>query len=595
MGKPPTKHHPFKDADIPNRFYFLNKKPENYNARDYFQTFSNLNTSSKGLLHGFWRKALTIMTESNVRVFQCRGRQLLSIWNLPDKGLKDFWRAIEQSGSPSTTVRTEASKIEKKFVMLASRTYIKAGRALHDEIGASLDNSRHGNPERKRRRFTSEEASERLDNLTDDDDDPSYSEAVSVDQGGQSNPNDRVYQDTDSDTFAEDYAGDAHPRQTTSKPTSTVYFLAGNGDVDCSEAARSPWMIQDDDLAGVLWDYRSTVCEKAKRLEGLVGSVERLAINHIYLFERKDSTSSLYAAIGSELWENITTNGLQLLLAKDVVLDLGEKAIQFSLISHQEAEDSVLSTPGGNKVIRKLLVALFSTGFLWGDQDYNEAERIKNLWDPFLKTYLEPIAGCKGRWEKEFQPSKERRQTDTPDSKGRRPDYFLKVDLLGLECFLFVLEAKKHRHTSPVQTDLEKVGNQLKDSIDYLARNRVDISGVRVYGAVVVGDEATVYSMELVASGVYVMKQYGVLCAPRSNMYLGLLGQTVNTLQNLVLEIEATTQKLKRTKLSTPCDWTRVSFRTPQKVDRTGIAAVHPSSPSTRTAKHSHSLVQEKF
>lgn len=89
--------------------------------------------------------------------------------------------------------------------------------------------------------------------------------------------------------------------------------------------------------------------------------------------------------------------------------------------------------------------------------------------------------------EKEFQPSKERRQTDTPDSKGRRPDYFLKVDLLGLECFLFVLEAKKHRHTSPVQTDLEKVGNQLKDSIDYLARNRVDISGVRVYGAVVVG------------------------------------------------------------------------------------------------------------
>lgn len=106
----------------------------------------------------------------------------------------------------------------------------------------------------------------------------------------------------------------------------------------------------------------------------------------------------MYAAIGSELWENITTNGLQLLLAKDVVLDLGEKAIQFSLISHQDAEDSVLSTPGGNKVIRKLLVALFSTGFLWGDQDYNEAELIKNLWDPFLKTYLEPIAGCKGRW-----------------------------------------------------------------------------------------------------------------------------------------------------------------------------------------------------
>lgn len=112
----------------------------------------------------------------------------------------------------------------------------------------------------------------------------------------------------------------------------------------------------------------------------------------------KDSTSSLYATVGSELWDNITTNSLQLLLAKDVVLDLGEKAIQFSLMSHQEAEDSVLGTTGGNKEVRKLLVALFSSGFLWGDQDYNEAELIKNLWDPFLKTYLEPIAGCKGRW-----------------------------------------------------------------------------------------------------------------------------------------------------------------------------------------------------
>ncbi|KAF9079724.1 hypothetical protein BGX27_006043, partial [Mortierella sp. AM989] len=65
------------------------------------------------------------------------------------------------------------------------------------------------------------------------------------------------------------------------------------------------------------------------------------AINHIYLFEMKDSTSSLYAAVGSELWDTIMTSSLQFLLAKVVVLDLGEKAIQLSLMSHQEAEDSV--------------------------------------------------------------------------------------------------------------------------------------------------------------------------------------------------------------------------------------------------------------
>jgi len=72
----------------------------------------------------------------------------------------------------------------------------------------------------------------------------------------------------------------------------------------------------------------------------------------------------LYAAVGSELWDSIMTNGLQLPLAKEVALDLGEKAIQFSLISRQEAEDFVLRTAEGNKEVRKQLVALFSSGFL---------------------------------------------------------------------------------------------------------------------------------------------------------------------------------------------------------------------------------------
>ncbi|KAG0310621.1 hypothetical protein BGZ97_012437, partial [Linnemannia gamsii] len=194
----------------------------------------------------------------------------------------------------------------------------------------------------------------------DDDNDPSCLETVSVGQGEQLDPNDGIYQDSDSDTIEEENSGGACPSQTTSKPASTVYFLVGNGDLDCSEAVRSPWMVQDIDLA--------------------------------------NSTNSLYAAVGSELWDSIMTNSVQSLLAKDVILDLGEKAIQFSLMSHQDAENLVLGTVGGNIEVGKLLVALFSSGFLWGDQYYNEAELIKNLWDPLLKTYLEPIAGCKDRW-----------------------------------------------------------------------------------------------------------------------------------------------------------------------------------------------------
>lgn len=75
---------------------------------------------------------------------------------------------------------------------------------------------------------------------------------------------------------------------------------------------------------------------------------------------------------------------------QDVVLDSVKK--QFN--SCKEAEGSVLGVARGNKEVRKLLVALFSS--LLGNQDYNETDPIKNLWDPFLKTYLEPIADCKG-------------------------------------------------------------------------------------------------------------------------------------------------------------------------------------------------------
>lgn len=133
---------------------------------------------------------------------------------------------------------------------------------------------------------------------------------------------------------------------------------------------------------------------------------------------------------------------------------------------------------------------------------------------------------------------------------------------------------------------MEKVGNLLKDAIDYVAHHSMDTSGVRIYGAVVIskyrddvlcialslslshectlilalvlflGDQATSYSMELTASGIYLMKRYGDLCAPRISV------------------------------------WTKVSFQTLQKVERTGIAIdyiakypLHSSSGTWSTKK----------
>ncbi|KAF9585076.1 hypothetical protein BGW38_003984, partial [Lunasporangiospora selenospora] len=204
----------------------------------------------------------------------------------------------------------------------------------------------------KRRRLLPVET---LNKLTDDDNDVAYPVTAYVDQKG-SDPNDKVSTGSDCDISEENYE-DAGPRRATSKP-------ADNGDLDCSEAVRSSWVVRGVDL------IKDLNCIRLPTNPSISNPLQLdRAINHIYLFEMRDSTSSLYAAVGSKLWEAAT----------DSLLDLGEKAIQFSLLSLQEAEDSVISNAGGNKNVRRLLTALFSSGFLWGDQYYNEAELINNL------------------------------------------------------------------------------------------------------------------------------------------------------------------------------------------------------------------------
>ncbi len=91
--------------------------------------------------------------------------------------------------------------------------------------------------------------------------------------------------------------------------------------------------------------------------------------------------------------------------------------------------------------------------------------------------------------DKAFEPSRDRRQMDEPNAKGRRPDYFMELILPGLTCYLMVLEAKKSRQTSPTQTDTEKVANLLKDSIDHMARAAVDVNKIKLFGLVVVGKD----------------------------------------------------------------------------------------------------------
>lgn len=73
------------------------------------------------------------------------------------------------------------------------------------------------------------------------------------------------------------------------------------------------------------------------------------------------------------------------------------------------------------------------------------------------------------------------------DGRGLRPDFFLQCKLPGRMIFPLVVEAKKKGQGKVGMTDLEKVGYMLKDAVDDLARNRLDVANITIFGMVIVG------------------------------------------------------------------------------------------------------------
>ena len=70
-------------------------------------------------------------------------------------------------------------------------------------------------------------------------------------------------------------------------------------------------------------------------------------INHVYLFDRKDSSSGLYDAIGTAHWAAITSTSLKKLLPRDVIANVASYTLDLAQLSYSDAKDSVLDY-GGN-------------------------------------------------------------------------------------------------------------------------------------------------------------------------------------------------------------------------------------------------------
>ncbi|KAF8953439.1 hypothetical protein BGZ46_003208 [Entomortierella lignicola] len=246
--KEKQKIHSLLNASIPNKFYFISYKPEQYNAVIYFKTFAGLQSSQKKTFHGYWRVALDTLVKCSARSYQSHGQRLMSEWNTPSKGLGDFWKHL--------------SEIESAESDTINHIHIEKTRS-----GLSFDDDQAKVDSKQQQRGAA---------LNDDD-----KQLRDMENGETAAVSDGAVSGMDGQDDVDDYPlrmqitwndlclslQQQYPR--------TLILKAGGGDPDCSRECQSPYKVNGVDVSDIPWDYRSKILEKAERMEPLE-LVERL-------------------------------------------------------------------------------------------------------------------------------------------------------------------------------------------------------------------------------------------------------------------------------------------------------------------------------
>ncbi|KAG0286765.1 hypothetical protein BGZ98_004963, partial [Dissophora globulifera] len=292
------------------------------------------------------------------------------------------------------------------------------------------------------------------------------------------------------------------------------------------------------------------------------------AVNHIYLFQGNDTDSTLFDAVGLEDWRAITAIRIEKGLEDVEMLELQKLALKLGNLNHRESEELILSWSGSTS-IKKVLVGLVENDFLWSSPPFNEHEMLIHIFDPFLKAYICGVEGSLGRWDQVFPPSQSRKKGLDESSLGRRPDFMLRTALRGIVCYLFFMEAKTARQGGAViQDDLEKLASMMKDAIDDISKQGVDVSKVEVICLHIVGTEGRLYAMKLEARGIYVLRSIAVVYTPRSHFDFGVLIATINVLMHIQKRLEKTISDISASHAAGEKgqDLTRPGFHTPTRV-----------------------------
>ncbi|KAF9978946.1 hypothetical protein BGZ65_006789, partial [Modicella reniformis] len=319
--------------------------PRLYSAIDYFKTFDP-KPSDKQILHGHWINALNILLDSREQLYSDQGKRLRQLWYSPDNGLGAFWQERDVAETASDVEDTARNNIRKHSIRSAERNVLDAIHNLDnesrskrakrekkknlgkknadpDDVAVDHDQSSHipGSCVRQQEQNDSVTQDSKLQSITS----PAAPDIDQLPEGSESQiarfdvigePILGSQENSGTDVASEKDTADksAHDDELLSQKSTAsecersallskgIFYLTGDGSKDCSKDLWTPWFVNGKDLAPTLWKYRERVINAAQRLAPLESSVERLAVNHIYLFEQNDTDSSLFDIIGLKDW-----------------------------------------------------------------------------------------------------------------------------------------------------------------------------------------------------------------------------------------------------------------------------------------------------
>ncbi|KAF9137130.1 hypothetical protein BGX30_010527 [Mortierella sp. GBA39] len=372
------------------------------------------------------------------------------------------------------------------------------------------------------------------------------------------------------------------------KPEFQYMYNGGLGTDNCDKALWMEWRVEEADVSPFLWDFRRSVIEKHLNLDS---DVEKLAMNFIYLFRTRDTTSGIYQRLGTDIFNQIARRSILsgLVISEGEIVTVARIATQFSQLSHSQASDFVLDEHMQERHLKRLYMEFVKTPELWmidplfPPQVSNEHGVIRAHWDPLLIT------------DAPFPPSEARKKTEDPVLQARRTDYHITTILPGKSCHFFIMEAKKGSQAARAfQTNTEKISLELKDSLDHLCRQKVNMTKVSVFGLVVVGCAGTVYEMALVSRGLYIMTVFAEVYVPRSNTDMHCLAGSIDTFQKVKARIEGYIQVIATEELKVGQDWSMPSYGTPIKV-RADSGFVHGTGGSNGGAGGGAQKLNRKY